>query len=274
MAARRGIPCSSCVHLFGAGHPSMFALAVAMGCDVFDSAAYALYAKDRRYMAPSGSYRIDELAELPCACQVCRSHTAAELRASPDIVRLLSLHNLAVSLAEISRIRQAITDGVLWELVDERCRGHPQLLQAYRDFLERGKEIEPFDRSSKRRFFYRGGESCLRAEVSAFQHQIRRIATGRNVLVAMDGVKRPGYDTILLFKPPFGPFPPELRETFPIGQSEIPEWDDEMVVQGCLGLLALMDANPESRFSIFTHERWLDIVQKELPGCEVRYDRV
>ncbi len=274
MAAKRGIPPSSCVHLFGAGHPSMFALAVAMGCDVFDSAAYALYAKDRRYLTPSGSYRVDELAELPCACPVCRGHTAAELRESPDLVRLLSIHNLAVSLAEISRIRQAITDGVLWELVDERCRGHPQLLRAYRDLLARCRDLEPFDRSTKRRFFYRGSESCLRTEVIVYQRHIRRIATGRNVLIAIDGVKRAGFDTILFFKPPFGPYPPELRETFPIGQSEIPEWDRDMVVQGCAGIRELMNAKPGSRFTVFCPERWLDDVQRELPGCGVQCDRV
>ena len=274
MAAQRGIPRSSCVHLFGAGHPSMFALAVAMGCDVFDSAAYALYAKDRRYLTPSGSFRVDELAELPCACPVCRGHTAAELRGSPDLVRLLSLHNLAVSLAEISRIRQAIADGVLWELVDERCRGHPQLLRAYRELLGRVREIEPSDRSTKRRFFYRGSESCRRTEVLRFQKHIRRIATGKEVLVAVDGVRRTGFDTTLFFKPPFGPYPPELRETFPIGQSEIPEWDADMVVQGCAGIRELMDANPGSRFTISTPERWLDIMQRELSGCEVLCERI
>ena len=116
MAAKLGLPPSACVHLFGAGHPAMFALAVAMGCDVFDSAAYALYAKDRRYLTPQGSYRLDELSELPCACRVCRDHSAQEVRESNDAVRLLSLHNLAVSLAEISHVRQAIAEGTLWEL--------------------------------------------------------------------------------------------------------------------------------------------------------------
>ncbi len=274
MAAKKGIPPSSCVHLFGAGHPSMFALAVAMGCDIFDSAAYALYAKDRRYLTPSGSYRIDELGELPCACPVCRGHTAAEIRESPDLIRLLSLHNLAASLAEISRIRQAIADGVLWELVDERCRSHPQLLQAYRLLLGRSRELEPFDRSTKRRFFYRGSESCFRTEVVRFQQYIRRIPIGNEVLVAVDGVKRPGFDTTLFFKPPFGPYPPALRETFPIGQSEIPEWDEDMVVQACAGIRELMDASPGSRFTVYTPEQWLDTVQRELPGCEVLCDRV
>ena len=130
MAAKRTLPRSSCIHLFGAGHPVMFALAAAMGCDLFDSAAYALYAKEGRYLTTHGSFKIDELTDLPCSCVVCRSHTAEELRTAKDRIRLLALHNLAVTLAEISRIRQAIMDGTLWELVDERCRNHPHSLPA------------------------------------------------------------------------------------------------------------------------------------------------
>ncbi|PKL59883.1 MAG: tRNA-guanine(15) transglycosylase, partial [Methanomicrobiales archaeon HGW-Methanomicrobiales-4] len=61
MAAKRGLNPGICIHLFGAGHPSMFALAVAMGCDLFDSAAYALYAKADRYMTTHGSYHLGEL---------------------------------------------------------------------------------------------------------------------------------------------------------------------------------------------------------------------
>ncbi|MFB6143141.1 MAG: tRNA guanosine(15) transglycosylase TgtA, partial [Halorientalis sp.] len=41
LAAKRGLGADAPVHLFGAGHPMTFALAVAMGCDLFDSAAYA-----------------------------------------------------------------------------------------------------------------------------------------------------------------------------------------------------------------------------------------
>jgi 7-cyano-7-deazaguanine tRNA-ribosyltransferase len=273
MAAKRGIPPSACVHLFGAGHPAMFALAVAMGCDVFDSAAYALYAKDRRYLTAAGSYRVDELAELPCACSVCRSHTAEELRKSEDVERQLSLHNLAVSLAEISRIRQSIADGVLWELVDDRCRSHPRLLQAYRDLLDRSSDLEAQDRIVKRRFFYRGSESCLRTEVLHYQQQIGRIRTGEKVLIAMDGRVRDGYDTVLFFKPPFGPYPPALRETFPIGQSEIPDWDEAMVMQGCEGIRQLASANPGCRFTIFCDRAWLPLLARELTSCEVYSDQ-
>jgi 7-cyano-7-deazaguanine tRNA-ribosyltransferase len=274
MAAKKGLPPSACVHLFGAGHPAMFALAVAMGCDVFDSAAYALYAKDRRYLTPQGSYRIDELAELPCACRVCRKYSAQEIRESDDAVRLLSLHNLAVSLAEISHVRQAVTEGTLWELVDDRCRSHPQLLRGYRELLKHNKRLAGEDRVSKRRFFYRGEESSYRTEILTYQDRLCRLPLSGRVLIAMDGNPREGYDTILFFKPPFGPYHPALRETFPIGQSEIPDWDSVMVRTGCRGILRLITEYPLCHFTIYTTREWYEIVCRELPGTGVHCDDV
>jgi 7-cyano-7-deazaguanine tRNA-ribosyltransferase len=272
MAAKRALSPASCVHLFGAGHPSMFALATAMGCDLFDSAAYALYAKDGRYLTAHGSYRIDELADLPCACSVCRSHTAEELRAAPDRERLLALHNLYVTLAEISRVRQAVVDGTLWELVDERCRSHPRLLDGYRALLAHAPALAEHDRVSKRRFFYRGNESCARTEVLRYQQGLARLRLGKNVLVVIDGKPAEGYDDVLLFKPPFGPYPPELKETFPIGPCEIPSWDDAMVRQGCRGIRALAESHPASRVVIACSPVWAEIVRQELADMETADD--
>ena len=274
LAAKRGLSPATAVHLFGAGHPSMFALAVAMGCDLFDSAAYALFAREGRYITPHGSFKIDELAELPCPCRVCRSMTADELRQSKDRERLLALHNLYVSLAEIARIRLAIQDGTLWELVDERCRSHPRLLDGYRELLAHVAELERDDAVSKRRFFYRGSESCRRTEVLRFQEVISRIPIGDRVLVSFDGREFPGFDTVLNFKPPFGPYPTELAETFPIGQSEIPEWDDDMVRSGCAGIRALMEAHPNSRFTVQCGEEWTRLVLEEIPDAEVYDEQV
>ena len=58
---------------------------------------------------------------------------------------------------------------------------------------------------------------------------LSRLHLGEHVLVAFDGGMRDEFNDTLFFKPPFGPYPKELKETFPIGPSEIPEWDDAMV---------------------------------------------
>jgi 7-cyano-7-deazaguanine tRNA-ribosyltransferase len=268
MAAKQGLSPASCVHLFGAGHPSMFALAVAMGCDVFDSAAYALYAREGRYMTPRGSMKLDELNELPCACSVCRTHTARELRDAPDRERQLALHNLHVSLAEIGRIRQAIQDGTLWELVDDRCRNHPRLLSGYRTLLGYAESLEAVDRITKRRFFYRGSESCKRPEVMRYQATIGRVALGSRVRIVVDEHRGSAGDDVLAFRPPFGPYPAALAETFPVGQTEVPEWDGEMVRTGCAGIVSLIRAHPETQFEIECEERWRAIVAEALKELE------
>ncbi|TKX83120.1 tRNA-guanine transglycosylase, partial [Halorubrum sp. SS5] len=59
-AAKRGLGPGVPVHLFGAGHPMMLALAVAAGCDLFDSAAYALMARDGRYLTVSGTEHLED----------------------------------------------------------------------------------------------------------------------------------------------------------------------------------------------------------------------
>jgi 7-cyano-7-deazaguanine tRNA-ribosyltransferase len=268
MAAKQGLSPAACVHLFGAGHPSMFALAVAMGCDVFDSAAYALYAREGRYMTPRGSMKLDELNSLPCACAVCRSHTAQELQKAPDRERLLALHNLHVSLAEIERIRQAIQDGTLWELVDDRCRNHPRLLGGYRTLLSYGDLLEQQDRASKRRFFYRGGESCRRSEVMRYQARIGRIALPSRVRIVVDERGGSSGEHVLSFRPPFGPYPAALAETFPIGQTEIPEWDEEMVRAGCAGIASLVKSHPQTEFEIECEDRWKPVVAEALRSQE------
>jgi len=156
--------------------------------------------------------------------------------------------------------------------VDERCRSHPQLLSGYRALLDHNTELEMHDRISKRRFFYRGNESCRRTEVLHYQQQIGRLPVGKNILVAFEGGERDAFDTTLLFKPPFGPYLKELKETFPIGPSEIPEWDEAMVRQGCRGIQILKDTHPDSRVTVSCNPRWEPVVRQILGDIEVTHD--
>ncbi len=73
LTAKKGLPIERPLHLFGAGHPAMFSLAVALGCDLFDSAAYVLYAREGRYMTENGTWRLGEMDYFPCSCSRCTS---------------------------------------------------------------------------------------------------------------------------------------------------------------------------------------------------------
>jgi 7-cyano-7-deazaguanine tRNA-ribosyltransferase len=101
---------------------------------------------------------------------------------------------------------------------------------------------------------------------------IPRFSVGRRVLVTFDRLPpdgAAGYDTVLLFRPPFGPYPVELKETFPIGQCELPEWDEQMVVTGCGGIRALIDANPGTSVSVRCGPEWEVIVGRKLPEVQI-----
>lgn len=246
MACKAGLALNKPVHLFGAGHPMMFALAVALGCDLFDSAAYALYARGGRYLTTSGTHQLSDLAYLPCSCPVCAA-------GDPKLTELeLAEHNLWVSFAELNTIKQAIINGQLWELVERRCR-YPALLQALRTIQ---KNCAPFEAIEPLRwsFLYTSTESANRPDVSRFVKKLKNLElTGRVLITTNRKLTRDiedKFNTTLLMKAPFGPYPPELAETYPIGQSEVPDPDRASSTSAIRNLIELIRSkNLEATFA-------------------------
>lgn len=245
------LPDSKPRHLMGAGHPMIFALAVAMGCDLFDSAAYILYAEDDRLLSVRGTYKLENLQEMPCSCEVCCNYTPDDLRAMPKEKRrdLIAQHNLNVSFAELRLIRQAIYEGSLMELVEERCRAHPNLLEALRQLGNYSKDLEKYDpRSKKSAFFYTGSESLYRSEVLRHIQKLRAMPRKRD-LVILPPSRKPYSKYVsgklgnfyvygseqeldlnnadfMVLDIPFGLIPLEIDEIYPLSQNESPRtWD-------------------------------------------------
>lgn len=175
--AKQHVDPSRPVHLFGAGHPVMFALFVALGCDLFDSAAYSLFARDGRYLSEQGTWQLADLVEFPCACPVCSSWTPAELRGAPEPERYkrLAEHNLHATVQELRTVREHVRGGSLWHLVEVRCRNHPKLLDALRvarhpEHARWAVAEEPFYKS--RAVFYTGPETLGRPDILAFRDHV------------------------------------------------------------------------------------------------------
>lgn len=238
VASKQGLDASRPVHLFGAGHPQMFALAALLGCDFFDSSSYAKFAKDNRLMFVDGTRHLGDLVELPCECHVCSAHTAEELRKSPDRERLIGEHNLAVSFGEIRRIREAIRQGRLWELAMMRCRSHPTLEDAMRRALDHSAWIETLEPISKpTAFFWTDEQSARRPDaVRARERLASRWSTGGRDIVALPTPTRKPVadayvaqaralsdkDVMLSAKSVFGLVPFGLDGTYPFAQSVEP----------------------------------------------------
>ena len=231
VAARSATPYSVPLHLFGAGHPLTMALAVALGCDTFDSASYVIFARSGRYMWKSGVLSFDALKYLPCSCPICSRTEVRELRelSAAERTKALSGHNLHVLREEIQAIKESISEGRLWDLVEERSMAHPRLREAFARLAARSRDLAagtPFIK--ERGLFVRSTLDYARPELAAAGERLAGAMTRSSkeaVLVGPEGGGRKGGvgpDRYLLH-PVLGPFPAELRFLYPFGQTETAE---------------------------------------------------
>lgn len=252
MSSVSHLPDSVPRHLMGAGHPMLFALAVAMGCDLFDSAAYILYAEDDRFLTTRGTYKLENLQEMPCSCEVCSNYTPDDLRNmdKEERTKLIAEHNLSVSFAELRVVRQAIIDGDLMELVEERCRVHPLLLDACRQLDKYAEDLELYDpRIKKSAFFYTGPESLKRSEVLRHLKKLHNMDKKRDLVILPKSrkpyskyIKKSDFGDFysygserdldlentdfMVLDVPFCLIPLDIDEVYPLSQNESPKIND------------------------------------------------
>jgi 7-cyano-7-deazaguanine tRNA-ribosyltransferase len=212
----------------------LFPLAVLLGCDLFDSASYAKFARDGRMLFPDGTRRASDLAYLPCGCPTCSRSTVEEMAGS-EVRR--AEHNLHVSFSEVRRVKQAIHEGALWELAEERARSHPSLLEALRRLRRHGDLLEAHDNIGRSTFLYTGPEALLRPAVARFRRRVAercRPPPGCTaVVLAPSQLPAPGARETLgrrlsaagihgIILSPLGPVPLELGHIYPVGQAVLP----------------------------------------------------
>lgn len=261
IGAKRGLPAGAPVHLFGCGHPMVFPMAAALGCDLFDSSAYAKYARDGRMILPDGTRILSEVEESACMCPVCSTHPVSELkRLAPKVrERLLAEHNLHVTFAELRRVRQAIRDGTLWELVEQRATSHPTLLSALDVLKEEPAKIwlersEPI--SSTRALRYTGPHTLHRPLLYRLHRRIKEDyhAPPSERVVLLEEGKRPfatglrdriahhldEHQAHFVVESWLGPVPIEFEQVYPFAQSVVPDevdWSTRRTIAGLTTLL-------------------------------------
>lgn len=282
LASKKHLPPERPVHLFGCGHPMLFAQATLLGCDFFDSASYAKFAESGRMLLPTGTVHLDELTELPCDCPICSSMTADELKNEGKDERELKLmkHNLYVSSSEMRRVRQAIVEGNLFELAAYRARGHPTLYQALQVMSEEYQQLEyddPIGKTSA--IFYTGPETTKRPEITRFHSRVlsRYPYTHTNtILIVSDSGLRPFFDTseiiikevrkrqardiVLLFATPMGVVPWELEHVHPAQQCLFPEkLDSETLSMVSERTKAVLESMKYQRGILFKRDVSIDV---------------
>ncbi|MFW9983156.1 MAG: tRNA guanosine(15) transglycosylase TgtA [Candidatus Odinarchaeota archaeon] len=173
LTAKRNISANKPVHLFGAGHPLIFPLIVAMGCDMFDSAAYAIFAKHDRILSSEGTFKLEEIKDDFCFCPTCSQFTVSEIKQleKKERIQVLAEHNLRICQQEIIRIKAAIREGRLWRLVESRLSSHPTLVDAMKKFTSYHKLFERFSPVTKKKAIF------ITSQWSLYQPEIIRHKT-------------------------------------------------------------------------------------------------
>ncbi len=265
VAAKEELPPSYPVHLFGAGHPMIIPFIVALGIDMFDSASYILYAKDNRYITEYGTERLEELEVFPCSCPICSKHTPKDLLEMDrrGRVGLIARHNLYMIEKEVRRIKTYIREGRLWDLLVERSRSHPSLIDAMSRIIEQAGRIESYSPYSKGRrglFIYDSTSRYkpqvlrTRARLEKYLSNVfeREASGGRTIaMVPGDCSSKPFSSSavysrsledllrrvsmedvaVLFYTPYFGIVPEDLEDTYPFSQCEAPETIDHSVIE-------------------------------------------
>ena len=299
MAAKLNLPPDRPLHLFGAGHPMMFALAVALGCDIFDSASYALFARNDRYLTSQGTAKLEDLEYFPCNCSSCYHRSPQEVRKMLKFERerFLAEHNLRACYSELQTVKQAISDGRLWELVEARSGNHPALSRAFDAFLRYAEYFELETPVRKKRGPFLTSEKSLnRPEIT--RHHKRLIdnyaspKTAQRVILLPDKYLKPFRQNFdedvslkrLLSMPEvhlcsynlsFGIIPNELADVYPLSQTEDSLQPTASILRRISKqIVEWLRKSSYTSYMIVVEEAWqhkiAESVRKQLKGSRLR----
>ena len=231
LASRPALAPECPVHLFGTGHPLTFAFAALFGVDLFDSSAYHKFARRGALLFPEGTVAIEGLAERTCPCRLCESMELPKVARlpEPERSRRIAEHNLLSSAAEVGRVRQAIRDGTLWELVERRVAAHPALLAGLRATIRQPAVFLPTEPESRRSFRAVTPTSALRPAVIRYLARAQQYRAGGGELRTHPWVplvpaqlailplaERSGAPVRWAALTPLGLVPLELTEIYPL----------------------------------------------------------
>ncbi len=203
------------LHMFGLGHPSLIPLAVYMGADTFDSASYVLFAEDERIITPLGTRRLKELKRLPPWASIDLEELK-ELPADERKEKIAEINFKAI-VYEVEKVKQAIEEGRLLDLVLSSARIYPQVAESLKEILGT-RWFRGFYPKTHKRAFIATPEKLLSEVVSRYVEALPKLMSFYEKEVGglfLSGGKEPKK---FYFDAFFGPVPYELGEVWPFFQ--------------------------------------------------------
>ncbi|HUH99470.1 MAG TPA: hypothetical protein VLY65_00365, partial [Nitrososphaerales archaeon] len=166
-----------------------------------------------------------------------------DLRSSPreERVRKVALHNLHVLRADVLRCKEAIYEGRLWDLVEERAMAHTKAAVAFKGLVKDHADwfVKPTRLMKLRGLMVRSEEDTQRPELSLARRHLGKLMKARRprprstaILVSSSAappltrtsgevrrIKKVGDADVYRINPLLGPYPAELEFVYPFAQT-------------------------------------------------------
>lgn len=257
VTARRNAGPNAVLYTPGIGRPDEIALAAYAGVDVLDGLVPVLEGLAERYLTPEGPLEAGSLSEPMCACGGCRSAQDGEGLDRDGLVA----HNRWAAEAEVRRVRHAIEQGSLRELVEARAKAKPEHVATLRRYdLDHAGFFEQQAASVRTRELpILGPRSLTRPEIRRWLDRLeQRYAPppSANVLVALPcaatkpyqnspthrairpAIEQDGHGRahVVTLTSPLGAVPEELELNYPAAHYDVPvtgDWnaDEQELIQ-------------------------------------------
>jgi archaeosine synthase len=116
LAVREAIPEDTALYLSGVATPANAATLVYAGVDLLDEKRARARGLEGFYCTTDGESFLEDLTELPCPCEACRTPTASFTRED------CADHNANALRAELARVRRRVREGRLRDYVEGQAR--------------------------------------------------------------------------------------------------------------------------------------------------------
>ena len=169
--ARENIGYQKPLYIPSIANPINISLLCYLGLDFFDSTAAIIAARNNILFFSHGLFKKDELFELCCNCYSC-----AKITKKPSEMNFKEIlnHNYFSIYNEIKIVRNAIRNGTLRELVENRVKASPNLSSILRildqDYFKFFENRAPINRNNI--LISTTKDSLFRPEIKRFQERL------------------------------------------------------------------------------------------------------
>ncbi len=167
VAVREAVPTDTALVLSGVATPANVATLAYAGVDLVDSDRAHVRGLEGFYLTTDGEAFLEDLTELPCACEACR--VPREKFDRGDCAR----HNVNALQAELSRVRERIRAGRLRDYIEGQARHEAWLTATFRRLDDQYAYIEQRTPVVRRSKLLAASEDTLRrVEIQRFAHRV------------------------------------------------------------------------------------------------------